>query len=243
MSGEQQHETGTAPEKGGGAQAFTQVTQTFTQADVDRIVGERVKRAQEAALAKTLQALGVDTLDAAVAALRDHQQQQASAAAVAAQESAAVEAERARAAELESALAAERQQRLVDKRDNVLAQALAGAQAIDADDVVSWLQRSAPEQVAKLLRDDGSVDPDGVTALVQKARTEKPHLFRPGGPGSPSNKGGEVPQVPISRRSQVAADLAARYGYKLDPRRLEAGYQVMDDGQARASEMPKKTRE
>jgi len=65
--------------------------------------------------------------------------------------------------------------------------------------------------------------------LVAKARSERPHFFRPGGPGSPSNKGGEVLTAPLSAKAQLAAQVAAQYGYNLDQRNLAARFQQHED--------------
>lgn len=219
---ERQEPTGTAPESSGHEA-------TFTQADMDRIAGERAKRAAEAAATKLLAKLGVDDVDTAAALLAEYRQRQAADMSEAEKAAAAIADARKEADTLKAALEAERAQRVADKRDNALAQALASAQAIDADDVVLWLQRNAQDAVSALVQSDGTIDPDGVTALVAKARSERPHFFRPGGPGSPSNKGGEVPTAPLSAKAQLAAQLAAQHGYSLDPRTLAARFQQHED--------------
>lgn len=219
---ERQEPTGTAPESSGHEA-------TFTQADMDRIAGERAKRAAEAAATKLLAKLGVDDVDTAAALLAEYRQRQAADMSEAEKAAAAIADARKEADTLKAALEAERAQRVADKRDNALAQALASAQAIDADDVVLWLQRNAQDAVSALVQSDGTIDPDGVTALVAKARSERPHFFRPGGPGSPSNKGGEVPQSPMSARAQQMADLIAQHGFKVDPRNLAARLQQHED--------------
>lgn len=219
---ERQETTGTAPESSGHEA-------TFTQADMDRIAGERAKRAAEAATNKLLEKLGVQDVSAAAELLAKYRQREAADMSEAEKAAAAIEAARKDAAEARSALDAERQQRIADKRDNALAQALASAQAIDADDVVTWLQKNAADAVSALVQDNGAIDPDGITALVARARSERPHFFRPGGPGSPSNKGGEVPTVPMSDKARLAAQIAAQHGFTVDPRSLAARFQQHDD--------------
>ena len=69
-----------------------------------------------------------------------------------------------------------------------------------------------------MLDAQGGLSPDAIQALVEKARSEKPHLFRPGGPGSPSNRGGEIPQIKLSGKHAAVAltqdelDMAKRFG-------------------------------
>lgn len=219
---ERQEPTGTAPEVSGHET-------TFTQSDVDRIAGDRAKRAAEAAANKLLSKLGVEDADTAAALLAEYRQRKAADMSEAEKAAIAIDAARKEAEEARNALALERQQRVADKRDNALAQALASAQAIDADDVVTWLQKNAADAVSALVHDDGAIDPDGITALVAKARSERPHFFRPGGPGSPSNRGGEVPQAPLSAKAQLAAQLAEQYGYNVDQRSLAARFQQHED--------------
>ena len=219
---ERQETTGTAPESSGHEA-------TFTQADMDRIAGERAKRAAAAAADKLLEKLGVTDVNAAVALLSEYRQRKEQDMSEAEKAAAAIADARKETDTLKAALEAERAQRVADKRDNALAQALASAQAIDADDVVLWLQRNAQDAVSALVQSDGTIDPDGVTALVARARSERPHFFRPGGPGSPSNKGGEVPTVPMSDKARLAAQIAAQHGFTVDPRSLAARFQEHDD--------------
>lgn len=139
-------------------------------------------------------------------------------------ERAKAEAEQARqeAAQIKAQLETERTARLHDKRDNALAQALAAAGAIDADEVVTVLKAKNSADIDGLLSAKGELDPDAIKALVDKARTERPHHFRPGGPGSPSNRSGEPPVANMDSDSLAAAAFLAEYGFKPNKERLAA---------------------
>lgn len=226
MSDEQStpnEQTDTAPDSNAGNAA------TFTQEQVNAIVGERARRASESAVSELLKSLGFEKPDELKAIVDETRQRKEAEMSEAEKARAEVEAARKQAEELKAALDGERQQRITDRRDNALAQALAAAHAIDADDALIWLRNKAAEDVAAIVREDGTVDPDGIAALVAKVRAEKPHFFRPGGPGSPSNRGGEVPQVAVNDKAAYAAQLAQQYGFKVDPRRLSSLYEEQQD--------------
>ncbi len=137
-------------------------------------------------------------------------------------ERAKAEAEQARleAAQTKAALEVERQQRLADKRNNVVASALAAAQAIDADETVEWLAKHASADLEAALNADGTANPDQIKKLVDKARADRPHHFRPGGPGSPSNRSGEPPAANMDADSMAAAAFLAEHGFKPNKERL-----------------------
>lgn len=169
--------------------------------DDNRIPYSRFKEVNEQN--KALQAR-LDALEAADrkrkdAELTDSERAKAEAA------EAKTEAERAKAQ-----LEAERTARKLDKRDNALAQALATASAIDADDTVTVLKKRFPAEIEALLTKSGEPDPDAIKALVDKAKTEVSYHFRPGGPGSPSNRDGQVPTPEISTPQQALALLTVQ---------------------------------
>lgn len=133
---------------------------------------------------------------------------------------------------LRTALEQERQQRLDDRRDNAVAQALASAQAIDADETVDWLRKNAADAMQAVMKEDGTFDPDQIKTLVDKAKADRPHHFRPGGPGSPSNRGGELPAANMTAGAAQAAEFLRRYGFEPDEKRLSAFIQMNEDEQA-----------
>lgn len=172
---------------------------TFTQAEVDAMMGERAKRAADAAVAKLLADLGAENLDTL---------KKDTAAAKAAKEAemtaldkanAAIEAEKKRAAEFEAQLTSERQSRLLDRRNSAITAAAQKARAEAPDDVVLWAEKYHSDDLAKVLKEDGAVDEKAVGALIEKCRAERKNWFTGSGPGSPSNRDGRNPQPDVTK--------------------------------------------
>jgi len=194
MTDEQQknpQQTDTAPDKSGQGDA----AQVFTQEQVDAIVGERAKRAAEAAVNKLLEQLGVARVDDLKAQLEEARQRRE--AEMTEAQKAAAEAERARKErdELKAALEAERQQRIAEKRS---ARVIAAAQQAGAEvpeDVVVWAQTYAPDALNAVVSDAGAVDSAAVEKLIAACKAARPGWFRSSAPGTPSNADGRVPKV------------------------------------------------
>lgn len=176
---------------------------TFTQAQVGAMMGERAKRAAEAAITKLLADLGAESLDTL---------KKDTAAAKAAKEAemtaldkanAAIEAEKKRAAEFEAQLTNERQSRLLDRRNSAITAAAQKARAEVPDDVVTWAEKHAAAELAKVLKEDGAVDEKAVGALIDKCRAERKNWFTGSGPGSPSNRDGRNPQPDLNNFKDV----------------------------------------
>lgn len=109
----------------------------------------------------------------------------------------------------------ERKARQEDRRDNALAQSLASAGAIDADELVLILKAKQPDDVQALMSEDGTMDSDAIKALVDSTKASRAHNFQSSGVGSPSNRGGKIPAPQSEDASRLAA-AAAQYGYKVD---------------------------
>ena len=122
--------------------------------------------------------------------------------------------------QLEQQLESERKARLEDKRDSAVAQSLAAAGAIDADDLITVLRAKYANDLTAILNADGTLDSDAIKALVDKVRTERAYAFQSGGPGSPSNRGGHVPTVTSTEAATLAKQVKEQYGYDLDAESL-----------------------
>lgn len=181
---------------------------TFTQADVDRIVGERAKRAGKAAVSDLLESLGLekpDDLKKLVEAQRKATEKEKSDLQKAQEKAQAEEQKRQ---ELEARLQRERVDRVIERE----AQALGFA---DVTDATSLVDRSLIE-----------VEEDGVTGVKEALEAllkSKPHLKAQqqgdpdpapdldgdkgkGGKGGKSKKGGLT--------DQQRTEYARRYGIK-----------------------------
>ena len=180
--------TDTAPEKigNGGSQ------HVFTQEQVDAIVGERAKRAAEAAVHKLLEQLGVAGVDDLKAQLEEARQRRE--AEMSEAQKAAAEAERARKERdaLKAELEAERQQRIVDKRNSRLVAAAQKAGMEAPDDIVVWAQTYAANALSEVVDESGAVSEQAVDKLVAACKAARPNWFRSSAPGAPSNADGRV---------------------------------------------------
>jgi hypothetical protein len=173
----------------------------LSQAEVDRIIGDRVKRATESARAKVLEELGLASVDEAKKTIEaERQRKEAEMSAVEkiqAQldaQTKALEAEKQRASELETA-------RRNDKRDNGLLQLL--GKAHDANMVLTLLKAKYANELETLIADDGTFDSKTAETLINTFEGANAYLFKSGSPGSPSNSGGRVPQPDLKEAEQA----------------------------------------
>lgn len=165
---------------------------TFTQADVDRIVGERAKRAQQAAIADLLKELGLDsadTLKAKVKAAADQEAAQLTELEKAQKRIADLE-QKAQAAETKAAEAA--RLALEKERNSAIREAL--KEAKNPQKVLTILLADHAADVQAVMGDDGALDAKKIGDLVAKAKKDYPEDFQTSSPGSPPLSGGRNPQ-------------------------------------------------
>lgn len=184
--------TETAPETSG-----QDSTRTFTQADLDRVAGERARRAAESAATKLLAQLGVEDVNTAAELLREYRQRQEADMTEAQKAKAEIDKVRKEADALKAALEAERAERLADRRDAALRAALTDADKPAA--VLTLLKGTFAAEVDAVMTADGTLDDKAVAALAQKAAKEWPGLFRSNAPGSPSNSDGRMPKPDVGK--------------------------------------------
>jgi hypothetical protein len=182
--------------------AVTEGERTFTQADIDRIVGERAKRAEEAAVKRLLEQLGFDTPDAAKAAVTEAKKRaDAEMSELEKLQAKLAETEKAAQAAAERASVSERA-RLLDKRNGEIMTALKDAE--HPKDVLVWLDANYPDDLQAVMSDDGTVDDKAVAKLIAKVKQERPGFFKSAGMGSPSLAGGKPPKPDVETiRKQI----------------------------------------
>lgn len=168
-------------------------TPAFTQADVDRIVGERAKRAKETAVNELLKELGFEKADDLKMIIDTERQRKE-------QEMSEVEKLQTKIQQLETqtqeAKAAQQQAEqaaLATRRDSAIMTALVGVEKPQS--VLTLLQTEHTDQVAAVLTDAGTVDDKAVTQLVEIAKQDYAGMFtkQNGGPGTGSHSGGKTP--------------------------------------------------
>lgn len=201
--------TETPPAQNGGNGGSSEPKKlTFTQEELDKIINERLGRAEESTLKKLLAKHEVpdeDTLANLVKASKEAEVNKLSAVEKA--EKAKADAE-AKVKLLEDQVKAEREERRRDLLHNAVSVAARDARARDAGDVLMWLQTNHADELAKAISDENKVDPKAVALLIGKAKEAKPYYFEGGrtgaGPGSPSNAGGGTP-TPDEKAKQNAS--------------------------------------
>lgn len=181
--------------------------QRFTQADIDRIVADRLKRQEEALTKKHLEKLGVADFESAATTLKEAKTRQEA-------EMTELDKLRAQITDLANKNAAHlnqieamNRQRLTDARDSAIKAALTAARASNPDRVLTLLNAERATEVAATMAETGAIDAKSVSALVATAQKEYAEFFRANSPGSPSNAGGTPPTVDQER---IKAALAQR---------------------------------
>lgn len=173
--------------------------QRFSQDDVNRIVGERAKDAAKAAVSKLLTDLGYDNLDTLKTKLTAAKQREDAEMSEVERVQKDAEAARKERDELKRQYEQEKAQRIVDRRDSAIVTAAQSARAEAPGDVVFWAEKHAAAELAKTVKEDGTVDDAAVKALIEKCRQERKGWFTGSAPGSPSNSGGQLPQPDLNK--------------------------------------------
>lgn len=182
------------PKPGKQQQAAPEPAAMFSQADVDRIIGERAKRAGESAINQLLEGLGVESADALksfVTKAKEKEEGEKSELQKLQEQIAKLEkdrdTEKQRAAQIEAA-------RLTDKINTKLEGFATKAKAANPEDVVDYLRNRHSDEVAALAGEGGVVDEKAAEKLIEIVRKARPNWFAVQGPGSPSNHDGRPPQ-------------------------------------------------
>lgn len=185
--------TATPPATGGNDEG-----KKFTQADLDRLIGEARQKASDTARKKVYEEIGVDDpltdkeLLAAAKAKREADKTEVERLAG----ETAKERERREKLEQEYAdfKAGVETERRTTALNTAVKDALTKANA-KADKVLKLLRADHADLLDTVLKEDGTVDEKKLTAVVDAARKSYPEDFGRGGVGSPSNSGGKAPNL------------------------------------------------
>jgi hypothetical protein len=197
--------TGTPPANGG---QQTADEKKFTQADLDKLINERLERAKKSGAGELLESLGVksaDELKKTLEAQRKAEEDKLSEVDKAKKAAEKLQQEREA---LQAELQKERDGRKQEKLDAAIKSTAKGAH--DGDEVVLLLRRNFSDRVAKALKDDGTIDQKVLDDLVTDLKKSKPYLFGGSGAGSPSNHGGKTPEPDAKAKEQARLEQARR---------------------------------
>lgn len=167
---------------------------TFTQAQVNEMVGKTRKEARETAVADVLKELGLTSKDELKATIEDARKRKE--AEMSESDKAKAEAETERKAK-ESALAqltALHAERRHDRIQSAFTRAATALKAQDTEDVWRYARDKHADELNALADESGAVDDKKVTALLEKIKVAKAVYFTPPTTtlGSMSNNGGSA---------------------------------------------------
>ncbi len=186
-----------APPTPAGQQSGDSTGKTFTQEQVNALIGERLKRAEGSWTKSLLEGLGLDSLETLKARLAPPATGETPKPDQKASDDLQKLTERLKEAEgkasaAEQALQAMQQADRIKQRDGHITEALSKARSTDPKRVLILLNAEQPQLLEKVLKEDGTADTAALEALVKAAQDAYKQLFTGGGPGSPSNAGGRV---------------------------------------------------
>lgn len=195
----------TQPEKTGAAAKFT-------QEDVDRILADRLKRAEDAVSKRILKDLGVDSLETATSALKAHQEAEDAKKSAADKAEAKVAAVEKKLADALAQINTYAENEKIRTRNTAIQSALTTAKAHDVEDLLIIIENKYPTEIAAVMGEDGTVDKKAIEKLMTAVKAGHGKYFTPQSPGSPSNRNGASPNneaaLEVARRAQF--DIARR---------------------------------
>ncbi len=187
--------TASIPDTSQGADAKTEGTNeaTFTQADVDRIVSERAKRASESAISKFLEQLGVSNADEAKATIEAEKKRKESEMSDLEKAQAEIESAKQVAEEALAAKTALEAQILANGRKQAFLKAVGNSGGQNADDLFILVQAKHGNDFVSVFGDDSTPDDKKMEAFIKQVQGSFPTYFGSAGAGSPSNAQGVAP--------------------------------------------------
>jgi len=171
------------------------VTATFTQADVDRLIGERLKRDRETSQTKFLTDLGVKDADSLKGIIEAHTKSEEAKKTEAEKWQTKYDALEKKFAAMLAENEGYKANEIKGKRHTAIKDALRDAKANDVDDLLIILEGKYTADVSAVLDDDGAVNKKAVDKLVTTAKTGHAKFFTAQIPGSQSNRNGKPAQT------------------------------------------------
>lgn len=185
---------------------------TFTQADVDRLLGERAKRAKDSAQSTFLETLGVDDLESAKALLADAKKRQEAEMSEVEKALAQADKERKRADDLAAQLEATKQAQINQRRESAFKSALRNAGASNEDDLTILVHAKMGSELASAFNDDGSPIDNQLSALIKQVQSNYSTYFATAGAGNPSMAGGTPPTDKNVKDEEIRKQLKSTRG-------------------------------
>jgi hypothetical protein len=166
---------------------------TFTQADIDRIIADRLKRDREAQETKLKERYGVTDLGEVEKLLVAKRKADEAAMSELEKAQAEIETAKKQAEEALQAKAALEQQILADKRKQAFLEAVRAGGGTNPDRVYALLQVEKPNDYTAIFGDDATPDDGKLKALIKQVQADYTEYFGTAGAGSPSTANGIAP--------------------------------------------------
>lgn len=189
----------TQPEKTG--------EKTFTQEQLEEVLKERIKRAEDTAAKRILEALGVSDVDTAKNALKAHSEAEEAKKSEVEKLQSKITAAEQRAVDAEAKLSALIAERKTEKRNQSLNEALTEAKASNAKRLLTLMTTEQVSMMADLFDENDAPVKGKVDALLEMAKKTYPEYFtvQTAPPGSPSNRKGSVPEPDKGAKDTASA--------------------------------------
>lgn len=186
-----------------------QNTGGFTQADVDRIVSERLKRDREAQETKLKERYGVSDLSEVETLLSAKRKADEAAMSELEKAQAEIEKERQKAQKAIEDLNTLQAQMLANSRQNAFLQAVQDNGGKDGHKLFILVEKLYADDYAAVFGEDGKANETQMKRFIQKLQSEEPAYFGTPGAGSPSTANGISPtsrDVVTELRQQMQAN-------------------------------------
>lgn len=201
-----------APEPQPAQIAATANGKTFTQAEVESLIKERLERHDNAAIKKLREKIGIEDEDADAELLKAAKAKREADKSEVERLAGETEKEKQRADKALADLEAERAEHRLERLDTLLNAALKDAGAKDVELSLIGLKARKAKDVEALLDADGKVDGTKVTALVTAAKAAYPDQFglKSTVPGTGSHRGGTRPDPAREGKEKARQDVKER---------------------------------
>jgi hypothetical protein len=184
---------------------------TFTQADIDRIVGERAKRAQDTAINKLLTDLGFEKPDELKALVKDAKARKEAEMSEIEKATAAIEAANKKAQEAEQRYQQAMQQMLDRDRKGAFLKAVQASGGGNVDDLFILVSAKHGDDFKSVFGDDATPDEAKMKAFVKQVQASFPAYFGTQGAGSPSTNNGIAPNSDTENEMTVR-EMTRKFG-------------------------------
>lgn len=195
----------TAPDKSG--------DKRFTQVELEEVLKERLKRGEEAATKRLLEALGVSDVETAKNALKAHSEAEEAKRTELDKLQLKLTAMEQRAMKAETALESLKTERQTDRRNQTLIDVLTtDGKATNAKRLLTLLSTEQAALMADLFNDEDVPVKEKVTPLLEMAKKTYPEYFTVTTPlpGSPSNRRGSIPEPNAAEKEVALKDFRRR---------------------------------